>query len=67
MKTDVQIKSNDHTCGYCQSYLDRIEPELLTLQQVHEIEARISQGWRLRGDLLYLIHDIKHYLAQQSK
>ena len=61
MKTDVQI------CGYCQSYLDRKEPERLTLQQVHEIEARISQGWRLRGDLLHLIHDIKHYLAQQSK
>ncbi len=74
MKTNVQIKSNvhlfksnDHLCGYCQSYLHRIEPERLTLQQVHEIEARISQGWRLHGDLQHLIHDVKHYLEQHSK
>jgi hypothetical protein len=65
MKANVQIKSNDHLCGYCQSYLERIEPERLTLQQVHEIEARISQGWRLLGDLQHLIHDVKHYLVQQ--
>jgi hypothetical protein len=67
MKADVQIKSNDHICGYCQSYLDRIDPERLTLQEVQEIEARLSQGWRLRGDLQHLIHDIKYYLAQQSQ
>ncbi len=67
MKADVQIKSNDHICGYCQSYLSRIEPERLTLQEVQEIEARLSQGWRLRGDLQHLIHDIKYYLTQQSK
>ena len=30
MKANVQIKSNDHLCGYCQSYLERIEPERLT-------------------------------------
>ena len=67
MKTDVRIRSNDHLCGYCQSYLERKEPERLTLDQVHEIEARISQGWRLRGDLQHLIHDVKYYLAQHSK
>lgn len=61
MKTDV------HLCGYCQTFLERKEPERLTLQQVHEIEARISQGWRLHGDMLHLIHDVKHYLTQQSQ
>jgi len=67
LKANVQSKSNEHICGYCQSYLERKEPELLTLQQVQEIETRLSQGWRLQGDLLHLIHDVKHYLAQQSK
>jgi hypothetical protein len=67
MKADVQVKSNDHICGYCQSYLDRPEQERLTLQEVQEIEARLSQGWRLRGDMQHLIHDIKYYLAQQAK
>ena len=67
MKMDVQMKSNDHTCGYCQTYLDRTEPERLTLQEVQEIETRLSQGWRLRGDLQHLILDIKYYLAQQSQ
>jgi len=65
MKADVQIKS-DHICGYCQTYLDRKEPKRLTLQDVQEIETRLSQGWRLQGDLLHLIHDVKHYLAQQA-
>lgn len=65
MKANVQTKSNDHHCGYCQSYFDRNEPDLLSLQELHEIEARISQGWRLRGDLLHLINDVKYYLAQQ--
>jgi hypothetical protein len=60
MKTDV------HICGYCQSYLDHTEAKRLTLQEVQEIEARLSQGWRLRGDLQHLIHDIKFYLTQQS-
>ncbi len=67
MKADVQIKSNDHICGYCQSYLDRPKQERLTLDEVQEIEARLSQGWRLRGDMQHLIHDIKYYLAQQSQ
>ena len=67
LKTNVQSNSNAHVCGYCQSYLEHKEPELLTLEQVHEIEARISQGWRLRGDMQHLIRDIKHYLAQHSK
>jgi hypothetical protein len=67
MKTNVQAKQYDHVCGYCQSYLERIEPERLTLHEVNEIEARISQGWRLRGDPQHLILDVKHYLAQQSK
>ncbi len=62
MKTDVQKNSN-HVCGYCQTFLEHKEPDLLTLKQVQEIEARISQGWRLRGDLLRLIHDVKHYLV----
>lgn len=66
MNINDQITSN-RTCGYCQSYLDRVEPERLTIQQVHEIETRLSQGWRLRGDLQYLIHDIKYYIAQQAK
>ncbi len=60
MKADVQI------CGYCQNYLDRTEPERLTMQEVREIEARLSQGWRLRGDLQHLIHDIKYYLGVHS-
>jgi hypothetical protein len=60
MKTDV------HICGYCQSYLDRPEPVRLTIQEVQEIETRLSQGWRLRGDLQHLIHDIKYYLEHQS-
>ena len=64
--SNIQSKSNDHICGYCQSYLARKEPERLTLQDIHEIETRLSQGWRLQGDLLHLIHDAKHYLAQQS-
>jgi len=67
LKTNVQSKSDDHICGYCQSYLARIEPERLTLKQVHEIETRLSQGWRLQGDMQHLISDVKHYLAQQSK
>jgi hypothetical protein len=67
MKTDVQIKSNDHVCGYCQSFIECKEPARLTLNQVQEIEARISQGWRLRGDLQHLILDVKHYLAQRSQ
>lgn len=67
LKTTVQNKSNDHICGYCQSFLEREEPERLTLQQVQEIETRLSQGWRLQGDLLHLIHDVKYYLEQQSK
>ena len=68
MKTNVhQIKSNDHICGYCQTYLEHKQPERLTLRQVHEIEARISQGWRLQGDLQHLVHDVKYYLAQQSQ
>lgn len=66
LKTNVQSQSND-ICGYCQSYLARKEPERLTLQEVQEIETRLSQGWRLQGDMLHLIHDVKHYLAQQSK
>ncbi len=66
MKTDVEIKPN-HTCGYCQSYLEHVEQKRLTLHQLGEIETRLSQGWRLRGDLLHLINDIKYYLAQQSK
>ena len=66
MKMDVHVKSN-HICGYCQTYLERKEPERLTLQQVREIETRISQGWRLQGDMLHLIHDVKHYLEQQSQ
>jgi hypothetical protein len=67
MKMDVQIKSNDHICGYCQTYLEHKEPERLTLLEVQEIETRLSQGWRLRGDLQHLILDIKYYLAQQSQ
>jgi hypothetical protein len=66
MKMDVKIKP-DHICGYCQTYLDRKEPKRLTLQEVQEIETRLSQGWRLQGDLLHLIQDVKYYLAQQSK
>ncbi len=66
METDVQKSESNHVCGYCQTHLERKEPRRLTLQQVHEIETRISQGWRLQGDLLHLIHDVKHYLAQQS-
>jgi len=66
MKMDVHLNSNK-MCGYCQSYLERKEPERLTLQQVQEIETRISQGWRLHGDLLHLIHDVKHYIGQQSQ
>jgi hypothetical protein len=61
------MKADVHICGYCQSYLDRPEQERLTIQEVQEIEARLSQGWRLRGDLQHLIHDIKYYLGQQSK
>ena len=64
--SNIQSKSNDHICGYCQSYLARKEPERLTLQEVQEIETRLSQGWRLRGDMQHLICDIKYYLAQQS-
>jgi hypothetical protein len=67
LKANVRGKSNDHICGYCQSYLERKEPERLTLQQVQEIETRLSQGWRLQGDLLHLIHDVKYYLEQQAK
>lgn len=67
LKTNVQSKSGDHICGYCQSYLERKEPERLTLDQVREIEARLSQGWRLRGDMQHLILDVKYYLAQHSK
>ena len=66
MKMDVYIKSNLN-CGYCQSYLERNEPERLTLEQVREIETRISQGWRLHGDLLHLIHDVKHYIMHQQR
>ena len=66
MKMDVQSKST-HICGHCQNYLERKEPERLTRQQVSEIETRLSQGWRLHGDLLHLIHDVKYYLAQQSQ
>jgi len=61
------MKADVHICGYCQSYLDRIEPKHLTLQEVQEIETRLSQGWRLRGDMQHLIHDIKYYLAQHSQ
>jgi len=60
------MKADVHICGYCQSYLARPEQQRLTMQQVHEIEARLSQGWRLHGDLQHLIHDIKYYLGQQS-
>ncbi|MFZ2301526.1 MAG: hypothetical protein WAW10_06620 [Gallionella sp.] len=67
LKINVPSKSNDHICGYCQSYLEHKEPAPLTLDQVHEIETRLSQGWRLRGDMQHLIRDIKHYLAQQSQ
>jgi len=67
MKADVQIKSNEHICGYCQGYLDRKKSERLTLQDVQEVETRLSQGWRLRGDMQHLILDIKYYLAQQSQ
>ncbi len=67
MKADVQTKLQDHLCGCCQSYHDRTDPDLPTLQKIQEIETRLSQGWRLHGDLQYLIHDIKYYLAQQSQ
>ncbi|MEJ1958209.1 MAG: hypothetical protein WDM70_01080 [Nitrosomonadales bacterium] len=60
------MKADVHICGYYQSYLERTEPERLTMQEVQEIEARLSQGWRLRGDLQHLIQDIKYYLGQQS-
>ena len=63
MKMDVQIKSN-HICGYCQAYLEHKEPERLTLQQVQEIETRLSQGWRLHGDMQHLLSDIKYYLER---
>lgn len=66
LKRNVQSKSDDHICGYCQSYLEHKEPKRLTLHEVQEIEARLSQGWRLRGDMQHLIHDIKYYLEQQS-
>jgi len=61
------MKADAHICGYCQSYLIRPEQERLSLQEVHEIETRLSQGWRLRGDMQHLIQDIKHYLAQQAQ
>jgi hypothetical protein len=40
MKTDVQPKQNVPLCVYCHSYMDRKEPERLTLQQVHEASVR---------------------------
>jgi hypothetical protein len=67
MKTYFQAMPYDHACGYWQRGRESTELARLTLQEVYEIERRMSQGWRLYGDLQRLICDVKHYLARQSK
>ena len=66
MKANVQIKSNDHLCGYCQSYLDRIEPERLTLSKSMKSKHALVKDGGCTGTCNIWSIDVKHYLAQQA-
>jgi len=62
MKADAQINPNP-ICGYCQTDLDRSEPERVTSPEMQKNEARLGQGKRLREDPQHLSHHIEYYFA----
>jgi hypothetical protein len=66
--TDLSQSGDAGIDGYQQAFEFSVNRphKHLTIEEVNEIERRISLGWRIHSDLKELLMDVRHYLKENE-